>query len=95
VPRHFGYDPRSHHGGHFPRRHGFPAGGSYTHLESRHLDDPCFLRHGSRPTGQKGGGVPKVVKTMKTSSSRMVKCWISKIYLTNPSTKTSIFSCPM
>jgi hypothetical protein len=59
VPRHFGYDPRSHHGGHFPRRHGFPAGGSYTHLESRHLDDPCFLRHGSRPTGQKGGGGSK------------------------------------
>jgi uncharacterized protein YjeT (DUF2065 family) len=47
------------------------------------------------PLVKRGGGVPKVVKTMKTSSSRMVKCWISKIYLTNPSTKPSIFSCPM
>jgi hypothetical protein len=26
---------------------------------------------------------------MKTSSGRMVKCWISKIYLTNPSIEPS------
>jgi hypothetical protein len=32
---------------------------------------------------------------MKTSSGRMVKCWIPKIYLTNPNTEPSIFSCPM
>jgi uncharacterized protein YjeT (DUF2065 family) len=31
-------------------------------------------------------------KTMKTSSGRMVKCWITKIYLTNPRTESSIFS---
>jgi hypothetical protein len=29
---------------------------------------------------------------MKTSSSGMVKCWISKIYLTNPNTEPSTFS---
>jgi hypothetical protein len=32
---------------------------------------------------------------VKTSSGRMVKCWIPKIYLTNPSTKPSTFSHPM
>jgi hypothetical protein len=32
VPRHFGYDPRPHHGDHFPRRPSFPAGGSYTNF---------------------------------------------------------------
>jgi hypothetical protein len=29
---------------------------------------------------------------MRTSSGRMVKCWIAKIYLTNPSTDPSTFS---
>jgi hypothetical protein len=32
---------------------------------------------------------------VKTSSGRMVKCWIPKIYLTNPSTEPSTFSHPM
>jgi hypothetical protein len=32
---------------------------------------------------------------VKTSSGRMVKFWIFKIYLTNPSTKPSISSHPM
>jgi hypothetical protein len=32
---------------------------------------------------------------MKTSSSRMVKCWIPKIYLTNTSTEPSTFSHPV
>jgi hypothetical protein len=32
---------------------------------------------------------------VKTSSGRMVKCWISKIYLTNPSTESSTSSHPM
>jgi hypothetical protein len=49
-PRRFGYDPRPHRGDRFPCRPVFPAGGSYTHLEPRHLDGPCFLRHGSCPT---------------------------------------------
>jgi hypothetical protein len=44
--------------------------------------------HPTRPSSE-------VQRTVKTSSSRMVKCWIPKIYLTNPSTKPSTFSHPM
>jgi hypothetical protein len=43
-PRHFGYDPRPHRGDRFSRRPGFPAGGSFPHYESRHLDGPRFSR---------------------------------------------------
>jgi hypothetical protein len=74
-----------------PRMHDFPAGGFYIHCEYRHLDDPSFPRHGSRSTGSKG----EVQKTVKTSSGRMIKCWIPKIYLTNPSTEPSTSSHPM
>jgi hypothetical protein len=91
VPRHFGYGQHSHHSDCFPRRHGFPAGGSYTHFEPRHLDGPCFPHRGSRPTGSNG----EVQNTVKTSSGLMGKCWIPKIYLTNPSTKPSTSSRPM
>jgi hypothetical protein len=42
VLRHFGYSPHPHCGDRFPRRHDFPAGGSYTHFEPRHLDGPYF-----------------------------------------------------
>jgi hypothetical protein len=52
--RRFGYDPHSHHGDHFSHRSGFPAGGSYTHFEPRHLDDPHFPRCGSCPTRPSG-----------------------------------------
>jgi hypothetical protein len=51
VPRRFGYGPRSYCGDRTPCRHGFPAGGSYTRFEPRHLDNPHFLHRGSRPTG--------------------------------------------
>jgi hypothetical protein len=56
---HFGYSPRPHHGDRFPRRPvpcrlGFPIGGSFPHLEPRHLDGPCFTRRGSRPTRPSG-----------------------------------------
>jgi hypothetical protein len=88
VPRRFGYGTRLHHGDHFPPRHGFPAGGSYTHFEPRHLDGSRFPHRGSHPTGSKG----EVQKTMKTSSGCLVKCWIPKIYLTNPSTEPSTSS---
>jgi hypothetical protein len=91
VPRHFGYDPHSHRGDHFPRRHSFPAGGSYTYFEPRYLDGPCFPHRGSCPTGSNG----EVQEIVKTFSGRMVKCWISKIYLTNPSTESSTSSHPM
>jgi hypothetical protein len=91
VPRHFGYGSRTHQGGHFPLRPDFSARGSHTHLGPRHLNDPQFPHHGSRPTGSNG----KVQRTVMTSSDRMVKCWIPKIYLTNPSTESSIFSHPM
>jgi hypothetical protein len=52
------------------------------------MDGPHFLHRDSRPTGSKG----EVQKTVKTSSGCMVKCWIPKIYLTNPSTEPSTFS---
>jgi hypothetical protein len=88
MPRCFGYDPRPHHGDRFPRRHGFPTGESYTHFEPRHLDGPHFSCHGSRPTGSKG----EVQKIVKTSSYRMVKSWITKIYLTSPNTEPTTSS---
>jgi hypothetical protein len=53
-PRRFGYGPRPHRGDRFLRRPGFPAGGSFPHYESRHLNGPLFSRHGSRPTRPSG-----------------------------------------
>jgi hypothetical protein len=90
-PRRFGYDPRPRCGDCFPRRPGFLAGGSFLYFESRHLDGPRIPRHGSRSTRPSG----EVQRTVKTSSDRMVRCWISKIYLTNPSTESSTSSHPM
>jgi hypothetical protein len=69
-PRCFGYGPRPHRGDHFSRRPIFPAGGSYTHLEPRHLDGPHFPHRGSHPTQPSG----EVQRTVKTFSGRMVKC---------------------
>jgi hypothetical protein len=69
VPRHFGYGPRPHHGDRFSRRSGFPAGGSHTHFELRHLDGPCFPCRGSRPTRPNS----ELQRIVKTSSGRMVK----------------------
>jgi hypothetical protein len=69
-PRRFGYGPRPHRGDRFPCRPGFPTGGSFPHFESRHLDGPRFPHRDSRPTRPSG----EVQRTVKTSSSRMVKC---------------------
>jgi hypothetical protein len=88
VPRRFDYGPCPHHGDHFLRRPDFPARRSYTCLEPRQLDYPCFPHRGSRPTGSNG----EVLKIVKTTSGRMVKCWIRKIYLTNPRTEPSTSS---
>jgi hypothetical protein len=88
VPRRFGYGPCSHHGDRPLCRHAVPSRGSYTRFELRHLDNPHFLRHGSCPTHSNG----EMQKTMKTYSGRMVKCWIPKFYLTNPSTEPSTSS---
>jgi hypothetical protein len=90
-PRRFGYDPRPHRGDRLPRRPGFPTGGSFPYFESRHLDGPRFPHRGSRPTWPSG----EVQRIVKTFSGRMVKCWIAKIYLTNPSTGPSTLSRPM
>jgi hypothetical protein len=90
-PRRFDYGPRPHRGDRFPRRPGFLTGGSFLHFESRHLNGPRFPHRGSRPTRPSG----EVQRTVKTSSGRMVKCWIPKIYLTNPSTEPSTSSRPM
>jgi hypothetical protein len=87
-PRRFGYGSCPHRGDRFSRRPSFPIGGSFPHFEPRHLDDPRFPRRGSRPTWPSG----KVQRTVKTFSNRMVKCWILKLYLTNPSTEPSTLS---
>jgi hypothetical protein len=91
VPRRFGYGPRSHHGDRPSRRHDFPAGGSYTRFEPKHLDGPHFLHRYSHPTRSNG----EVQKTVKTSSSHMVKCWISIFYLSNPSIEPLTSSRPV
>jgi hypothetical protein len=83
VSRRFVYGPCLYRGDHSPHRHGFPTGGPYTHFEPSHLGGPSFPRRGSFSTGSKG----EVQKIMKTSLGRMVKCWIIKIYLANPSTE--------
>jgi hypothetical protein len=67
--RRFGYGPRPHRGDRFSHRPGFPAGGSFPHFESRHLDGSRFPRRGSCPTRLSG----KVQRTVKTSSAHMVK----------------------
>jgi hypothetical protein len=91
VPRRFGYDPHPYHGYRFLCRLGFSAGASHTHFERRHLDGPCFPRRGSHPIGSNG----EVLTTIKTSSGRMVKYRIPKIYLTNPNIEPSTISHPM
>jgi hypothetical protein len=91
VHIHFGCGPHPHRGDHFLHRPSFSAGESQTRSEPRHLDGPHFPHHGSHPIGSSG----EALKTMKTSSGRMVKCRIPKIYLTNPSTETSTFSHSM
>jgi hypothetical protein len=88
VPRRFGYGSRPHRGDRTPHRSNFPTGGFHTRFEPRHLDGPRFPRHGSRLTHSNSD----VQKIVKTSSGRMVKCWIPKIYLTNTSTDSSTFS---
>jgi hypothetical protein len=90
-PRRFGYGPCTHRGDRFLRRPGFLTGGSFPHFELRQLDGPRFPHRGSRPTRPSG----EVQRIVKTSSGRMVKCWIPKIYLTNPSTEPSTFSHPV
>jgi hypothetical protein len=91
VTRRFGYGPCSHRGDRPPCRLGFPAGGSYTRFELRHLDGPHFPHRGSRPARSNG----EVQKTVKDSSGCMVKCWITNFYLTNPNTEPSTSSQPM
>jgi hypothetical protein len=84
----FGVDPRSHRGVRPPGRHGFPARGIYSHFEPSCFDGPRFSHCGSHPTHSNG----EVQRVVMTSSGRMVKCWIPKIFLTNPSTEPSTFS---
>jgi hypothetical protein len=91
VPRRFGYGTRPHRGDRPQRRHGFPARGAYSHFESSRFDSPCFPHRGSRPTRSSG----EVQRIVKTSSGCMVKYWIPKIFLTNPSTEPSTFSHSM
>jgi hypothetical protein len=89
VPRRLGYVPHPHCGDRFLCRPGFSVRGS--HFEPRHLDGPQFAHRSSCPTRSNG----EVLKTVKTSFDHMVKCWIPKIYLTNPNTEPLTSSHPM
>jgi hypothetical protein len=91
VPRRFGFNPRSYRGSRPPCRHGSPARGVYSHFEPSCFDGPRLPRRGSRPTHSNC----EAHKTVVTCSCHMVKCWIPKIFLTNPSTEPSTFSCSM
>jgi hypothetical protein len=88
----FDFPPRSYyHALPHTSSRALPTGGSHTHFEQRHLDGPCLPHHGSCPTQSSD----VVQKTVKTSSGRMVKCWVPKIYLTNPSSEPSTSSHSM
>jgi hypothetical protein len=63
LSRCFGSAPRPHCDYHFPQKPSFPAGGSCTHPESRHLDDSHFSHRDTRPIGPSD----EVLKTVKTS----------------------------
>jgi hypothetical protein len=91
VPGRFGDDPLFHRGVRPPHRHGFSARGVYSYFELSRFDGPLFPRHGSRPTCSNG----EVQRIVKTSSGHMVKCWIPKIFSTNPNTEPSTFSHSM
>jgi hypothetical protein len=91
VPRCFGFNPHSCHGARPTRRHSSPARGAYSHFELSCFDGPHFPYHGSRLTRSNC----EVHKIVVTSSCHMVKCWIPKIFLTNPSTEPSTFSRSM
>jgi hypothetical protein len=91
VPRCFVFNPCSHRGARPPCRHGSPARGTHSHFEPSRFDSPHFLCRGSHPTRSNC----EVHKTMVTYLGRMVKCWIPKIFLTNPSIESSTFSCSM
>jgi hypothetical protein len=70
VPRCFGYGLCPHRGDRFLHRPSFPAGGSDTHFEPRHLDGPHFPRRGSCSIGPNG----EVQRIVKTSSGCMDEC---------------------
>jgi hypothetical protein len=88
VPRCFGFDPCSYCGARPPCRHNSPARGAYSHFEPSRFDCPRFPHRGSCRTRSNC----EVQKTVVTSSGHMVKCWISKIFLTNLCTEPSTFS---
>jgi hypothetical protein len=69
----------------------FSARDVYSHFEPSHFDGPHFPRRGSRPTRSNG----EVQRIVKTSSDRMVKCWIPNLFLTNPSIEPLTFSHSM
>jgi hypothetical protein len=84
----FDINPHSHHDVRPLCRDGFPAGGVYYHFEPSRFDIPHFPHHDSRPTHSNC----EVQRIVKTSSGHMVKCWIPKIFLTNPSTEPDLLS---
>jgi hypothetical protein len=73
VPRRFGYGPCPHRGDHFTCKPSFPAPGSRTHFEPRHLDGLRFPRCGSCPIGP-NGEVQWIVKPLLVA-------WLSARFL--------------
>ena len=88
MPRLHGYDPRSHRGVRPMQRRGFPQESSYHHFGPRRFDGSRFPHRGNHPARPNGD----VHRTVVTSSGQVLKCWIPKSLLTNPSTKPSTFS---
>jgi hypothetical protein len=87
-PGRFGVDPLCYRGVRPLCRHSFPTRCVYSHFEPRHFDGPCFPRCGSCPIRSNG----EVQRIVKKSLGCMDKCWIPKIFLTNPNTEPSTFS---
>jgi hypothetical protein len=87
----FGVDPCSHRGVRPTCRHGFFTRGVYSHLEQSHFDGLRFPCCGSCLTRSNG----EVQKTAMSSLGHMAKCWIPKIFLTNPNTEPSTSSHSM
>ena len=86
----FGAPRFPHRGERHSRGFGFHTDDFYPHnsrFESRRFDRPRFPHHGSRPMHSNDN----VQRTVMTTTGHMVKCWIPKCFLTNPSTEPSTF----
>ena len=94
--------PRPNHRsyGYGPRENSFVSQRFGSDPRSLHRDDRYPRRHRYSSDGfyprSESRRLDEVQTTVLTSLGRMVRCWIPKVYLTNPSTKPSAsLSCDM